>query len=215
MNNALNLACYKGEQKRNEISIDLNAMWEYESIMSENCLSSFENFMTLVNKSIIDIKRFTVRNLMESEQRENYLSGNYKVETGEENILRGFRELSSDSKKENLEAAIGAYNVFEQLSQAGVSIEAMKCNDSTKQMIGLAIHTDWLKRNKNHSNDSLKVPYGELDDWTKQQDITVFEALLTVVEQNGISISPIAGYKIPDYLLEEREILQQIKKNFR
>ena len=132
---------------------------------------------------------------------------NYK--NGEENILRDFRQLSSASKKENLEAAIGAYNVYEKLSKAGISIDAMENNPEIKNIIGVAIHTDWLKRNVNHPDDSLKVSYDKLDSWTKQQDLTVFSALLGVVKANGNKylVEPVSGEKIPNYFDEDQELL--------
>lgn len=218
---ALNLACYKGEQKRNEVSIALNDMFDAEATMgmgyfdpnmNTNILSSFEYFMTFVKASTIKIKRFTKRNLTMEEQLENSLSGDYKVETGEENILRPFRSLSADSKIENLDAAIGAYNVFETFSKAGISVAQMEIDEKLRNLIGVAIHVDWLKRNKEHPNSSLKVAYSELDDWTKQQDLTVFNALLSVVKANNISIGKVDGYTLPDYLVEEQIVLEQIKK---
>lgn len=90
----------------------------------------------------------------------------------------------------------------------------MENDQSLKNMIGLAIHTDWLKRNKNHSNDSLKVPYCELDEWTQSQDLTVFYALLEIVKQNKekYTIKAVPGFVLPNYVEEEKQILQEIKK---
>lgn len=85
--------------------------------VANNCLNNFYDFMYLVKAGALDIKRFTKRNLTPEEQKKNIVNGDYKKETEEENILRDFKLLSSDSKKENLEAAISAYTVFEQLSK--------------------------------------------------------------------------------------------------
>ena len=61
-------------------------------------------------------------------------------------------------------------------------------NSEIRNLIGVGIHTDWMKRNPNHPNESLKVSYSELDDWTKQQDLTIFDALIKVVKKNNIVI---------------------------
>ena len=206
----LNQACFKNNQKRNEIVIDMENISNSQTNLN-NCIDDFNIFINLIKTGLINIKRFTKRNLTEEEQIKNIKSGNYNPETEEENILRNFNELSSDSKKENLEAAISAYTVFEQFSKACISIEQMLTDSKIRNMIGIAIHTDWLKRNKNHPNDSLKVSYDNLDDWIKQQDLTVFDALITVVKTNDIKVQKEEGYSLPDYLLEEQQVLEELK----
>ena len=148
--------------------------------------------------------------MTDEEIARDLITGNYDLEKGE-NILRDFLLLSNDSKKENLDAAIGAYNVFEDYSKAGVSIASMKEDDEVRKLIGIAIHADWLKRNPEHPNDSLKVPYNELDEWTQSQDLSVFSALLEVVEKSGITIKPVAGYVAKDAIEEETRALVAIK----
>lgn len=203
---ALNQACFKGDKKRNELFLDVPCILGHESI-ANNCLNDFNDFMILVKMGAFDIKRFTKRNLTLDEQKN--AGENYKKDTGEENILRPFINLSAESKKENLEAAIGAYNVFVQMSKAGITIEQMEKNPEIANMIGIAIHTDWLKRNMNHPNEDLKVPYANLDEWTQNQDLTVFNALLSVVKLNPEKyfIPREEGFKLPDYEVEESELL--------
>jgi len=207
---ALNKACYKGETKRNELFIDIPYMVMHEA-KANNILNDFSIFMSFVNSGALDIKRFTKRELTEEEQIINIRTNNYKKETAEENILRDFKYLSASSKKENLEAAVSAYSVFEQFSKAGISIEEMKTNAEIRNLIGVAIHTDWLKRNPNHENEDLKVAYSNLDEWTKSQDLTVFDALVSVAQQNNVVINKEDGFNLPDYLLEEQMILENIR----
>jgi len=203
-------ACYKGDTKRNEIVIDNYNSDQYNSKIA-NMFNNFEDFMFLVKKGVFEIKRFTQRDLTPQEQQRDVKTGNYKVNTSEENILRDFRSLSSSSKKENLEASISAYTVFDQFSKAGITVEQMKNDNNIRYNIGVAIHTDWLKRNRNHSDNSLKVSYEELDSWTKAQDLTVFDALLEVAQKNNVVIAAQEGYKLPDYLAEEQVVLEEIK----
>lgn len=206
---AIRNACFKGEQKRNEVFTDVAFLTGHETLAS-TCLDNFEDFMKLVNYDAIEVKRFAKRNLTKEEIKNGISSGNYKAETGEENILRPFKKLSSDSRKENLEAAIGAFNVYSEMSKAGISIEQMESDPKIKDMIGVAIHTDWLKRNMEHPNESLKVPYSQLDEWTKGQDLTVFYALIGVVKQNieQYKIAAENGYELPNYTEEEVSLLE-------
>ena len=208
---ALRGACYKGDIKRNEIYIDVSFMVGHETLASR-CLDSFDSFMYLVKIGAIEIKRFTPRNLTDEEKKEKLFKGDYREQSKEENILHDFKYLSADSQKENLEAAISAYKVFEELSKVGISIEEMLENAEIRNLIGVGIHTDWMKRNPNNSNESLKVPYSELDDWTKQQDLTVFDALIKVIKKNNVKIEKdVNRFFMPDYLLEESKTLENLK----
>ena len=200
---ALLYACIKGDEVRNEVSVK-------DGKFPESCLDSFDNFMKAVKSGDITVKRFAKRDLTDEEIVRDLPTGNYDLEKGE-NILRSFLELSGDSKKENLDAAIGAYNVFEDYSKAGVSVSSMENDPKIKEQIGVAIHADWLKRNPEHPNDSLKVPYNELDEWTQAQDLSVFSALLQTVKENEISIDKVAGYTVRDAKEEEAKALDAIK----
>lgn len=210
MKDALYSACYKNGTKRNELWIDAGYMVGHET-MATNCLKDFDVFMHFVRATAFEIKRFTKRTLTLKEQIEMGGSGDYKKESQEENILRNFKTLSVDSKKENLEAAISAYKVYEELKRAGVTDEQLTSNSEIRNLIGVAIHTDWMRRNPEHPNDSLKVSYEELDDWTKSQDLTVFDALVKVARKNNVEILSEDGYRLPDYLLEEQQTLSDIK----
>ena len=180
---------------------------------ADNCLKNFDDFMFLVRSDGFESKRFTERKLTEEEQRN--AGEHYRKGTGEENILRPFVELSADSKKENVGAAIGAYNVFEQMSKAGITIQQMETDPRITNLIGIAIHADWLGPNKEHPNEELKVSYSQLDEWTQQEDLTVFAALLEVVKNNPekFAIAYEEGYKLPDYEAREAEILAELKSN--
>lgn len=203
-------ACYKGSTKRNELELDIQYLLGHQT-MFVNCINDFQTFMKLVNVGGITVKRFTERKLTLEEQSKFIKTNDYKLETSEENILRDFRALSSSSKTENLEAAISAYTVFEQFSKAGISLEQMQTNNEIRNLIGVAIHTEWLKRNPSHQNNSLKVAYLELDEWTKKQDLTVFDALVSVAKKNNVIINKEESFVLPNYLLEEQIVLEDIK----
>ena len=202
-------ACEKNGKKRNEIELDAAYLAMHETL-AIRALTDFNSFMKLVDAGAIEVKRFVGRNLTDAEMIK--AGNNYR--NGEENILRSFLELSAESKKENLDAAIGAYNVFVEFSKAGITVEHMLNDENLTRMIGIAIHTDWLKRNPNHENESLKVPYDELDEWTQGQDITVFKALLEVVMKNKdkflVNVEP--GFQLPNYLEEEKVILESMRQ---
>lgn len=201
---ALRKGCYKGVQERNEVQLDIGYLVSHETMVN-GAFNDFNKFVQLINKGAINVKKFTPRNLTETEIAK--AGSDYK--NGEENILRPFEKLSANSQKENLDAAIGAVNVFVELSQAGVSITEMKNDPEINKLIGIAIHTDWLKRNLNHPNEDLKVPYEELDKWTQQQDLTVFSAVLDVVKKNPEKyfVLRVEGAFVPDYTEEERKLL--------
>lgn len=201
---ALEKGCYKGEQKRNEVALDVGFLQGHETMVN-NAFSDFTNFVNLVNTGAIDVKRFANRTLTEEEMVK--AGSNYRE--GQENILRPFEQLSADSQRENLDAAIGAVNVFVELSQAGITIDEMEKDPEMKDLIGTAIHTDWLKRNADHPNEELKVPYGQLDEWTQQQDLSVYGAMLNIVKQNPEKyfVPVVDGAIVPDYDKEERELL--------
>lgn len=209
---ALRNACYKGEQLRNEIFIDVPEMQRFSS-SAERMFDNYDVFKELVDFGAIEVMRFVPRELTSEELSKVGSCLEYKE--GNENILRPFIKLSAASRKENLEAAIGAANVYVQLSEAGVSIERMETDPEIREMIGVAIHTDWLKRNMDHPNDSLKVPYSQLDEWTQQQDLTVFGGLLAAVkaEPEKYVVQPVAGVNIPDYLAEEQGVLGTANKS--
>ena len=173
-------ACFKNGTQRNEIWVDTGFMVGHEAL-GEASFRNFDDFLKIVTRGGLEVRRYAKRTLTEEEIQR---SPDYKRETGEENILKPFKDLSADSKKENLEAAIGALHVYEEMSKVGISIEQMENDPGIRNQIGVSIHDDWLRRNPDHPNESLKVPYSELDEWTKQQDLTVFSALLTVVKQN-------------------------------
>ena len=198
---SLKKACFKGEVKRNEIFVDIKKVL-YSGFEEYEIFKDFSIFIKLVQEGAVEVKKFTKREVSSDEQEK--LGQNYR--NGEENILVDFKSLSTESKKENLEAAIGAVNVFEEFQKAGISIEEMENNLEILNQIGVAIHLDWLKRNPNHQNDYLKVPYNQLDEWTQQQDITVFKALLETVKKNPqkYHVDKVEGYELPNYQSEEK-----------
>jgi len=211
----LSIACLDGEKQRNEIVLDLAWLQMHETVTNE-IISNYETFKRVFKDGPCALKHFAKRDLTKEEIKEAVTEGefkDYKIETQEENILRPFSKLSQDSKKENLSAALGAYEIYENLAKAGITIEQMQTDPNIRYLIGVAIHTDWLKRNKDHDNSNLLISYNELDNQTKEQDLTVFDALLHVVKKSGdgYRILPIPNYQIPDYQAFELEILNQNK----
>ena len=206
-------ACFDNDTKRNHIVLD-ETWLQFHETEARHMFNDYETFKRVVECGGCDIKDFAKRDLTEEEIIDIRIDGDYRdyiVETGEENILRPFSKLSHDSKKENLRAALGAYEVYENLSKAGITIEQMENNPNIKNIIGIAIHTDWLKRNMDHENENLLIPYNQLDAQAKEQDLTVFNALLHVVKNNGdkYKIAPVPNYKMPDYQSMESEVLGQ------
>ncbi len=180
--NALGEACNKNGKTRNAIELDTDWLMEYTSTVTD-ALKTFEGFMKLFESEAIVVKRFTKRTLTEEEQKRAG-KGNYRAETQEENILRPFQKLSADSQRENLEAAKGAVYVYEEYAKRGTTLEQFS-SEEVKRAVGTLIHADWMRRNeRTEANKHLFVPYKELDEWTKQQDLDVFNALITEVKKN-------------------------------
>lgn len=179
---ALRNACYKNGKQRNVLEFDI--VWlGFHEITTAKALQTFEGFMDLFNKGVIKVKRFTERTLTEEEQKKAG-AGNYNAETKTENILRPFDKLSADSQKENLEAAKGAVYVYEAYAKRGATIDQFSSPEA-KRAIGTLIHADWMRRNeRTEANKHLFVPYEELDEWAKQQDLDVFEALIGEVKKD-------------------------------
>ena len=201
---SLQKACFKSGVKRNEVLLHVHG----EDLI--DCLDSFKQFISFLEIGVVEVRRWVKRDLTLDEQLK--ASYNYNEKTFEENILRPFVRLSQASKKENLEAAIGAFNVYEEMAKAGVSISQMEQDLEIRNLIGIAIHLNWVKRNVDNSNDNLKVPYNQLDEWTKNQDLTVFGALLGIIKQdvNKYAVSRQNGYEIPDYIKMEQEFFHSV-----
>ena len=162
---ALRQACYKGEDKRNEVEIDTEWLNSNEQTASQ-CLTDFNVFKDLFDKGIIQVKRFTKRSLTPEEISR---AGNDYVD-GKENILRSFSQISSASQMDNLEAAKVAIEQVYDKVMAGESI-----TDEELERMASVIHEEWLNRNSwvydpNYGNPSLAVPYEELSKEEQDKD---------------------------------------------
>ena len=198
---ALQNACKKNGKQRNELELDVEWI-KSNKLTAVDALKTFEGFKDLFNAGIIKVKRFTKRYLTEEEQKKAGKE-NYNEKTQEENILRSFDELSNDSRKENLSAAIGAVEVYEDYAKRGILIKEIS-DEETKNIIGKLIHADWMRRNeRTEANKHLFVPYEELDDWTKQQDLDVFEAVIDEIKKDETK-----------YAVEREEGLMDILPDF-
>lgn len=63
---ALKNACYKENEKRNEIDIDAEFLVEHNAFASR-CLEDFNVFLNLFESGILKIKKFTKRELTSEE----------------------------------------------------------------------------------------------------------------------------------------------------
>lgn len=154
---AIGRACFKGDDKRNEVELDVQWLVGHETLASQ-CLTDFNVFKQLFSKGIIEVKRFTKRNLTDEEISK--CGNNYN--DGKENILRSFSEISSASQKDNLEAARVAINLVYDKVINGESITPVE-----QEKMGAIIHDEWLKRNswvfdQNYGKPELAVPYDQL-----------------------------------------------------
>lgn len=208
----LRKACYENDVQRNEVFLDV-AWLQFNETLANLMFSDYDSFKNVIERGGIILKDFSIRDLTDEEIIEMQQTGDYRIETKEENILRPFVQLSNDSKKENLAASLGAFKVYEELSKAGITIEEMENNPEVRNMIGIAIHTDWLKRNMDHEDESIKIPFSDLTEQAKEQDLTVFGALLHVVKKDidKYKIKPVPDYQIPDYASLEKEVLSNKK----
>ncbi len=180
---ALEKACYKGEDKRNEIEIDTGWLVGHDTTAAL-AMRNFDDFKKLVDGGVITIKRFTKRNLT-SEEIER-IGADYV--DGKENILRRFSELSRASQEDNLEAAKVAIEQVYDKTIAGEPISP----EELEQM-GANIHEEWLKRNTwvydpNYGDPKLAVPYEQLSEDEKDKDKAQIGPALAKVQSylNGL-----------------------------
>ena len=162
---ALQKACYKGKDKRNEVIINTNYFTE-NNINVPLAMRDYTEFKKLVDAGIINVKRFTKRNLTPEEIAR---MGNDYVD-GKENILRKFSEISTSSQEDNLEAAKVAINDVYDKTIAGEPFTSEEIEE-----MGAHIHNEWLKRNSwvfdpNYGNPSLAVPYDKLSREEQDKD---------------------------------------------
>lgn len=154
---AIRRACFKGDDRRNEVELDVQWLVGNETLASQS-LTDFNVFKELFSKGIIEVKRFTKRNLTDEEISKS--GNNYK--DGKENILRSFSEISSASQKDNLEAARVAINlVYDKI------INGELITPEEQEQMAAVIHDEWLKRNQwvfdpNYGKPELAVPYDQL-----------------------------------------------------
>ena len=162
---AIRQACYKGEDKRNEVELDTGWLIGHE-IIAKQCLTDFDVFKKLFHTGIIEVKRFTKRSLTPDEISR---AGNDYVD-GKENILRSFSKLSSSSQIDNLEAARVAIELVYDKTMASELITP----EELEQMAS-TIHEEWLKRNSwvydpNYGDPKLAVPYDQLSKEEQDKD---------------------------------------------
>ena len=162
---AFEAACYKGNDKRNEVELDSAYLGMNESLASR-CLTDFETFIELFERGAIEVKRFTKRNLSSEEIARS--GSDYK--DGKENILRSFSSLSSASQADNLEAARVAIELVYDKTISGESFTSEEI-----EKMASVIHDEWLKRNDwvfnpEYGNPALAVPYEQLSQEEKDKD---------------------------------------------
>lgn len=115
-----NACCINGKQ-RNELELD--SVWlMFHEIKTARALQTFDGFLSLFDKKVIEVKRFVKSTLTEEEQKK-VDKRNYNAERKAENILRPFDELSADAQKKRLEAAESAVYVYEENAKRGVTFD--------------------------------------------------------------------------------------------
>ena len=202
---ALRQACFKNGIKRNESKL---VDFEYvlgHTVMIDEAFRSYEGFKRMLELEYYELKRFVSRELTKEEQEK--AREDYNSQTKEENILRDFRLLSADSQRENLEAARSAFITYVEFAKRGVTMEQFE-SEEAKRAIGTLIHAEWMKRNKKtKANKHLFVPYEKLDDWTKQQDIDVFMAMLDIIKKDPEKYAVEVDLTLPKLRIKEMEQL--------
>lgn len=177
---ALVQACFVGNNKQSEVYVDS----DWAEINGHNAryeLRYFDKFKELVEDKIIEIQSYAKRNLTLAE-RFRASSEDYREDTKEENILRPFNKLSADSKKEYLQLAITAVNIYEEYAKRG-AVLAQYAGKKATEAVGTLLHAAWMKTTeKTAENANLFVPYDKLDNATKNQELEVFRMLVKEVE---------------------------------
>ena len=162
---AFQKACYVNGQQRNECYLDVSYLLGHE-IEAESCLQDFKMFLRLVKMGVITIKRYTKRKLTDEE----LASGIFDYTDGKENILKPFEQISTASRKDNLDAARYAVTlVFD------VLMDEREISSEEFENMAALVHNDWLLRNswvydKEYGNPTLAVPYAELPEEEKEKD---------------------------------------------
>jgi len=196
---AVRSAGMKNGAERNIVSIDAGFMSSHKT-MSDSIFESRTAFDFCVKGGGINIKRFANRELTPDEYAKFSTTADVRqTQDGkiQENILRPFGELSSDSQKENLAAAENAMAVYDRLKQAGMTDEEMT-KPENQAMIGTIIHTSWMQRNeKTEGNAYLFCPYEKLGDWEKGQDLDVFKAVVLTAKEQEYNVEQDPNIKLP------------------
>lgn len=201
---ALRAACYENNIKTNEIYIDVPFIQAHE-ILAQHCLDDFSSFLKLVNLGMFNISK---NNLREYESITNF-----KESSKNEMYFADIYHSSQDMQREILASVISSYTVFEDLSKAGISIDEMLVNEEFRNIIGTALHTEWLKRNSETLNRNLKIPFSKLDSQTKKQYLIIFDNLIRFIRDNNIKTDKnYSNLPMPDYSLKEKNVLLDLNK---
>lgn len=110
--------------------------------------------------------------------------------TDQIDINRPYSELSSDWKRENLEAASVAVGlVCEKQTETG----SIELSDKEIEELSSIVHDEWLKRNewvydKEYGNPDLAKPYAELSEVEKQKDRNHILAACDIVKEYEVKI---------------------------
>ena len=203
--NLILAACYKQGKKRYEVSYDKDELVRRQVEIVES-LDDYDAFRTLVGNSpeyVVNVKKYAKRNIVDSEKQSDY-----KYSTGEENILRPFNELSELSKKENVAAAIDAYNAYKELIEAGITLEEMKKNSEVRNLVLKSMNISQMKGDLEY-----RVRFSELDEREKEKDLFAFDVLINVVENNrSYTLYPLVDKEVPDYDKIENNIIEGIQE---
>lgn len=174
-------------------------------LLLEKSLDNYDDFKKVIgydDNCLVKVQKYVNRYVPNNEQQ--LIDFKYIAGSPNENILRSYDNLSSVSKLELINKAKSAYNVYYELSKAGMSISDMEAN---KELVGLGMYIEWLKNNK----PNYAVNYEEISSSIKEENMIAFDKLLEVVKKDkNYKISPVDNYSVPDYLTIEKELIEKI-----
>ena len=204
------IACYlyidRGSAKNNvrnnyfdkNLRTVLSMPGNYE--LFNNCLNSYDDFKKVVNyedDSLLKLKHYVKSLAPVAEKDVDYI---YINTSRSENILVDYNSLSDAFKKPLIAAATSAYDVYYELSKAGLSIDEMR---NSEELVGIGMNVNYLR----NTMSAPVIKYTDLDFESKDRNKKMFNRLLEIVEKNKdlYKIEPVDGYEIPNYPeLEEK-----------
>lgn len=198
----LNRACFRtGKRNNNEYVINEEMLDKNDFIESLNNYDTFRNFVGTDDSYPICLKKYVEQIIPENERQSDY-----KNASKMENILRPFKELSTEAKKKNIAASIDAFNAYKELTEAYVSIDDMENDNDTRILVTKAMNVSQMK-----NDPSYRVKYADLPEAEKENDLYAFDILIDTVKNNReYFLYPLVDVDIPDYDTIEENIINGV-----